>query len=210
MKVTRINAGEFGSNCWLVIDEETGDAVVIDPSPEIDIIKDALDRRCANVKYILLTHSHFDHMTSCDALRDLTAAPLAVHEDDAEGLYNSRINCSRVFMNSDLVYRPAEILLREGDKLEFGTLKVSLIHTPGHTKGSVCYFIGDSLFTGDTLFDGGVGRSDLPGGDTMTLVSSLQRIKSIAGDYKVYTGHGSVSTLEKQKKYNPYLNKMTF
>ena len=210
MKVARINAGEFGSNCWLVIDEASGDALVIDPSPEIGAIKDAIEHRRARVKYILLTHSHFDHMTSCDTLRDLTGAPLALHEADAEGLVNSYINCSRVFMNSDLVFRPAELLLKEGDELEIGSEKLSLIHTPGHTKGSACFFIGDSMFSGDTLFDGGIGRSDLPGGSTLELLSSLDRIKSIPRDYLLYTGHGSVSTLEKQKKYNPYLYKMTF
>jgi len=205
MKVTRINAGEFGSNCWLVIDEESSEAVIIDPSPEINIIKEAIERRCVSVKFILLTHGHFDHMTSCDSLRDLTGAPLAVHRDDAECLTNSRLNAYRMFMAGDFVFRPAEILLEEGDRLRFGSLTVTLMHTPGHTEGSVCFFIGDSMFTGDTLFDGGIGRSDLPGGDAMKLISSLRRIKHIEYNYKIYTGHGSNSTLEKQKEYNPYL-----
>ncbi len=205
MKVTRINAGEFGSNCWLVIDEATSEAVVIDPSPGIGAIKDALAHRGSNVKYVLLTHSHFDHMTSCDSLRDLTGAPLAVHRDDARGLTNSLFNCSRVFMDDDIVYRPAEILLDDGDTLTFGSGTLRVIHTPGHTKGSVCYLIGDSLFTGDTLFDGGVGRSDLPGGDETELMSSLGRLKSLTADLKLFTGHGSNTTLEKQKLYNPYL-----
>jgi len=206
MKVTRINAGEFGSNCWLVIDEATEDAVVIDPSPGIEIIKEAIERRGVNVRYVLLTHSHFDHMTSCDSLRDLTGAPLAVHAGDAEGLVNARLNCSRVFMNYDLIYRPADILLSEGSELSFGELKIKTLHTPGHTKGSACFIIGDSMFTGDTLFDGSVGRSDLPGGSGYELALSLQKIKSIKEDFKLYTGHGSVTTLEKQKQYNPYLN----
>ncbi len=206
MKVTRINAGEFGSNCWLVIDDDTGEAVVIDPSPGIEDIQEAIEHRGVKVKYILLTHSHFDHMTSCDDLRDLTGAPLAVHREDAEGLVNSYFNCSRVFMNADIVYRPAEITLDEGDKLTFGSLKIDVMHTPGHTKGSSCFIIGDAMFTGDTLFDGGIGRSDLPGGDTMKLIASLKRIKNIEGDYRLFTGHGSNTTLEKQKQYNPYLN----
>jgi len=207
MKVTRINAGEFGSNCWLVIDEESGDAVIIDPSPAIDIIKEAIEHRGVRVKYVLLTHGHFDHMTSCDDLRDLTGAPLAVHRDDADCLVNSRLNCSRVFMDRDIVYRPAEILLDEGEELTFGSLTVTLMHTPGHTKGSACFFIGDSMFSGDTLFDGSIGRSDLPGSSTLELLASLRRIAAIEKDYKLYTGHGSVSTLEKQKLYNPYLKR---
>ena len=210
MRVTMIPAGEFGSNCWLVIDENSFDAVILDPSPEIDVIEEAIARRRVRLKYILLTHSHFDHMTSCDDLRDLTGAPLAVHAEDAEGVVNSYYNCSRVFMNYDQVYRPADILLKEGDVLTFGAEKITLIHTPGHTKGSVCYFIGDSMFSGDTLFDGGIGRSDLPGSSPLELSASLNRIKNISGDYKLYTGHGSNTTLEKQKRFNPYLNNMTF
>ena len=206
MKVTRINAGEFGSNCWLVIDEATEDAVVIDPSPEIDVIEAAITHRGVNVRYVLLTHSHFDHMTSCDSLRDLTGAPLAVHLGDAEGLVNSYFNCSRVFMNSDIVYRPAEILLRDGSELPFGELNIKVMHTPGHTKGSACFIIGDSMFTGDTLFDGSIGRSDLPGGSELDYERTLLKFKRIKEDFKLYTGHGSVTTLEKQKQYNPYLN----
>lgn len=205
VKVARINAGEFGSNCWLVADEATSESVVIDPSPEIDVIKRALDARGVTVKYILLTHGHFDHMTSCDTLRDLTGAPLAVHRADADCLTNAYLNANRIFMDENLTYRPAEILLDDGDTLSFGGLSVKVIHTPGHTKGSCCFMIGDALFTGDTLFDGSVGRCDLPGGDINEMKRSLARIASLDGDFKIYTGHGSNTTLEKQKLYNPYL-----
>ena len=207
MKVSRINAGEFGSNCWLVTDESSKKAIVIDPSPEIEIIGDAINRKGVKIEYIFLTHSHFDHMTSCDDLRDLTGAPLAVHKLDAEGLTNSRINCSRIFMNFDLVYRPAELLFDDGDTFTFGELSLSVIHTPGHTKGSSCFTVGDSMFTGDTLFDGGIGRCDLPGGNEAEIMSSLKNISGISFDYNLYTGHGSNTTLEKQKMYNPYLQR---
>ncbi len=207
MKVSRINAGEFGSNCWLVTDDERCESVVIDPSPEIYIIKEALATRGVTVKYILLTHGHFDHMTSCDTLRDLTRAPLCVHRADEDALVNSYINCSRIFMNRDIVYRPADILFDDGKKLTFGSLSVKTVHTPGHTRGSCCFIIGDSLFTGDTLFDGSVGRCDLPGGSEDELTISLAKISSLQFDYKIYTGHGSNTTLAKQKIYNPYLRK---
>ena len=205
MKVVRINAGEFGSNCWLVIDDNTNEAVIIDPSPEISVIEKALSERGVTLKYILLTHGHFDHMTSVDTLRDLTGAPLCVHKDDAECLVNSKLNVYRTFMAEDLIFRPADILLSDEDVLSFGNLSIKVMHTPGHSKGSVCYFIDDSLFTGDTLFDCSIGRSDLPGGDMAELISSLKKIAAIDGDYKIYTGHGSNTTLEKQKKFNVYL-----
>lgn len=205
MKVVRISAGEFGSNCWLVFDEISKEAVIIDPSPTIDRIKEAIDLREVKIKYILLTHGHFDHMTSCDTLRELTGAPLAVHKDDARCLVNSEYNAYRRFMAGDLVFRPAEILLDDSDELSFGNLTVKIIHTPGHTAGSVCYIIGDSIFTGDTLFDGSIGRTDLPGSDMLSMVSSLNKLKNINENYKMYTGHGSNTTLEKQKEYNVYL-----
>ena len=207
MRVSRINAGEFGSNCWLVTDETSGIAVVIDPSPEIDIIEETLKRKGVKVEYIFLTHSHFDHMTSCDDLRDFTGAPLAVHRLDADGLMNSKINCSRIFMNYDLVYRPAEILFDDGDSFSFGELTLSVIHTPGHTRGSSCFTVGDSMFTGDTLFDGGIGRCDLPGGSETEIISSLKKLSNLHFNYYLFTGHGSNTTLEKQKMYNPYLQR---
>ena len=189
MKVTRINAYEFGSNCWHVIDEATGSSVIIDPSPEIDALKQMIVLRKCSVKYILLTHGHFDHMTSCDTLRDFTKAPLAIHRNDALCLTNSNLNCSRVFMGQDLVYRPADILLDDNEVLTSGNLRIKVIHTPGHSQGSVCYLIEDALFTGDTLFDRSVGRCDLPGSDQVMLSSSLEKIKNISGDYTVYSGH---------------------
>ena len=205
MKVTRINAGEFGSNCWLVIDEETRKSVVIDPSPEISIIKEALDRRGAEVETILLTHSHFDHMTSIDSLRDVSGAPLCVHKLDADGIVNSFLNCSRVFMNDDMVYRPAEILLSDGDTVKFGQSALRVMHTPGHTPGSVCFIGHGAVFSGDTLFDGSIGRCDLPGGSDEQMAQSLLKLKFLDGDFIIYSGHGSVTTLEKQRAYNPYI-----
>ena len=205
MKVTRINAGEFGSNCWLVIDDDTGEAVVIDPSPGIEDIQGAIEHRGVKVKYILLTHSHFDHMTSCDDLRDLTGAPLAVHREDAEGLVNARLNCSRVFMNYDLIYRPADILLYEGSELSFGELKIKTLHTPGHTKGSACFIIGDSMFTGDTLFRGSCGRYDFPGSSALELGHSLEKLRDLEGDYEVFPGHESPTSLEYERRFNPYM-----
>lgn len=205
MRVVRIIAGEFGSNCWLVFDETTREAVIIDPSPDIAEIKKTLDEREVVLKYILLTHGHFDHMTSCDTLRDLTGAPLAIHRDDEACLYNSVLNANRTFMNGDLVFDKAEILLSDGDVLYVGNFEIKVLHTPGHTKGSVCYIIGDCMFTGDTLFDCSVGRCDLAGGCEDELFKSLSKIKKLEGDFKIFTGHGSNTTLEKQKKLNCYL-----
>ncbi len=205
MKVARINAYEFGSNCWLVFDEKSGEGIIIDPSPETEKIIETLKDRKVTLKYIFLTHGHFDHMTSVDSLRDALGIPLCIHKDDGECLVNSNLNAYRKFMAADLVFRPAEILLEEGDKLSFGDLEITLMHTPGHSEGSVCYFVEDAMFSGDTLFDGSIGRCDLMGSDTKKMIGSLKRIASLNKDYTIYTGHGSVTTLSKQKQYNYYL-----
>ncbi len=207
MKVVRIIAGEFGSNCWLVIDS-TGDAVIVDPSPTVDKIEKALLERGCSLKYILLTHGHFDHMTSCDSLRDLTGAPLAIHKNDADCLSNSVLNAYRTFMDGDFIFRKADILLSDGEELKFGSHSVKVLHTPGHTEGSCCFIIDDCLFTGDTLFDCSVGRCDLAGGDANKLRESLENIAALDFDFRIFTGHGSVTTLQKQKMYNPYLSKI--
>lgn len=205
MKVVRILAGEFGSNCWLVFDEATHDAVIIDPSPNVRKIKEILLERRVNLRCILLTHGHFDHMLACDTLRDEYGIPLAIHEADKENLTNSRLNAYRLFMGTDLVFRPAEITFRDGDVLDYGSVSIRVMHTPGHTPGSVCYFIDDAMFTGDTIFDGGIGRCDLAGGNRREMKNSIEKIKNLKENYRVFTGHGSVSTLEKQKEFNEYL-----
>lgn len=205
MKVVRILAGEFGSNCWLVFDEATLDAVIIDPSPTVRKIKEILLERRVNLRCILLTHGHFDHMLACDTLRDEYGIPLAIHEADKENLTNSRLNAYRLFMGTDLVFRPPEITFRDGDVLDYGSVSIRVMHTPGHTPGSVCYFIDDAMFTGDTIFDGGIGRCDLAGGNRLEMKNSIEKIKNIKENYRVFTGHGSVSTLEKQKEFNEYM-----
>lgn len=208
MKTACIPVGEFGSNCWLIIDEKTNDAIIIDPSPSIEKIEATLKERNLTLRYVLLTHGHFDHMTSCDDIRDRLGVPLAVHADDAVCLENSDYNAYRRFMAGDLVYRPADIILHDASVINLKNISVKVMHTPGHTMGSVCYIAEDCIFTGDTLFDRSVGRTDLTGGDDKKLMLSLKRLSSLNGDFRIFPGHGSVTTLDKQRKFNPYLNKI--
>ena len=211
MKIVKIPSVGYGSNCWLLIDEESGAYAMIDPSPEIDAIRSALERRGlqpGNLRYILLTHGHFDHILSVDALRDLTGAPVFIHRADADFLTNSEHNGYKFFFRREFTMRPAERLLEDGDVLPLGNTEIRVLHTPGHTGGCVCYIAGDAMFTGDTLFDQDIGRTDLYSGDPDALQRSLQRLAALPGDYTLYPGHGSVTTLEKQRNYNYYLKSL--
>ena len=208
MKTVRIPADGYGANCWIIIDEESSEYALIDPSPSGEAFADFLIKRGLkkeNLKYILLTHGHFDHITGADEIRDISGAPLAIHEKDSDFLTNSNKNAYKYFFREDLVMRPAEIILKDGDVLKLGSLDIKVVSTPGHTEGSVCFFVGDNIYTGDTLFDRSIGRTDLIGGSQATLEESLRKLISLESDYNIYPGHGSVSTLYKQIKFNPYL-----
>lgn len=208
MKTVRIPADGYGANCWIIIDEESGEFALIDPSCTGEVFLEFLQKRelkKENLIYILLTHGHFDHITGADEIRDITGAPLAVHEADADFLYDSDKNAFKYFFREDLILRPAEIILHNNDVLKLGNSEIRVVSTPGHTKGSVCFFTEDNIYTGDTLFDRSIGRTDLVGGNMAELEESLRMLIALPKDYNIYPGHGSVSTISKQIKFNPYL-----
>ena len=207
MKTVRIQAEGYGANCWVLIDEESGEFALIDPSCAGEAFSDFIEKRGLkkeNLKYILLTHGHFDHITGADEIRDISGAPLAIHEADADFLTTDK-NAYKYFFREDLIMRPAEIILHDGDILKLGEIEIRVVSTPGHTEGSVCFFVGDNIYTGDTLFDRSIGRTDLVGGNQAKLEDSLRGLIALERDYNIYPGHGSVSTISKQIKFNPYL-----
>ena len=205
MRVQQIPTSGFAANCWLLLDEETMEAAVIDPSADASAICDALEQMGATLTMILLTHGHFDHITAADALRDRTGAPLLIHEKDGIMLTDGVANASALFFGKPEIYRPADRLLKGGDALPVGKTLLTVRHTPGHTPGSVCFVAVGALFTGDTLFAGNIGRTDLPGGSTKEMKQSLRRISFMPGEYTVYSGHGEVTTLSREREINPFL-----
>jgi len=205
VQIQRISTEGFAANTWLVFDEETREAAVIDPTADAERITEILQKEALTLTMILLTHGHFDHIYAADSLRDATGAPLLIHHKDAEMLTDAIANASAVFFGKGDTYRPAERLLKGGDGLPLGKKLITVRHTPGHTPGSVTFVLPGVLFTGDTLFDGSVGRTDLPGGDGAALADSLRRIVRMPGEYTLYPGHGEITTLENQRKTNPFL-----
>ena len=194
MELINLYPGSFGSNCYVLLSD--GHAAVIDPSANASTVLDTVSSHGAVLDFILLTHGHFDHIMSLDDLRDGSGAPALIHASDAELLPDAQKNAFYYFFQKENAYRPAERTLENGEELILGSTHIKVIHTPGHTRGSVCYLCdGDTLLTGDTLFASGFGRFDLYGGDARTLFCSLSSLRSLPGELMIYPGHGESATL---------------
>lgn len=204
MRVTYYSVGGLGTNCYIISDG-SGHAAIIDPGGDAKRVLDYVKENNLTVDFILLTHAHFDHIMAAGELRDATGAQLCVGAGDAPMLSDARLNLSAMVYPTQALSLTADRLLVDGDKVTFGDVTFTVMETPGHTSGSVCYLGEGVLFSGDTLFAGSIGRTDLPDGDMTVLRRSLTRLAALDGDYTVYAGHGEETTLSFQKTANPYL-----
>lgn len=198
MKVSVMQVGPIGTNCYFLQDEESGLMAIIDPGDDWERILHQVKKAEGEVKYILLTHGHYDHTTAVpDLVKALPGVQVHIHQADANGA------------GSQLFPLAAQVKdlnnYDEGDTLSLGSLTIEVLHTPGHSKGSVTLKVGDVLFTGDTLFCGSCGRTDLRGGSYEEIMASLKRLGELEGDFHVCPGHDRTSTLERERKYNPFL-----
>ncbi len=203
MKVIRSVLGELGTNCYILLDEETMEAAVIDPADEAETLRDSLESLGASLRYILLTHGHRDHTQAAPELhRMFPEAAVYIHPKD-----KGAVGFSAYPM--DELIGPALKFYDEGDSLPLGGLTIEVLHTPGHTGGSVCLKCGTALFTGYTLFAGSMGRVDLPGAEPDRMAGSLARLAKLEGDFDVLPGHMGTSTLARERRYNPYLTMLS-
>lgn len=196
----------MGVNCYLLSCPETKKAILIDPGAGSKVIANWIKEKEILVSSILLTHGHYDHIGAVEDLRELLGVKVAIHKDDAEMLIDPFKNLSR-FMGQNMVLSPAEILLEDNQVLDLGNLTLTVLHTPGHTPGSICLLTDDGLISGDTLFNGSVGRTDFPGGSMKKLLKSIhQKLMVLDDDVKVYPGHESPTTIGRERLYNPFIN----
>ena len=203
MKIERYGDYGMAANCYLLTDDAETVAVVVDPSvPYADLLS-RRGRAIPPITAVLLTHAHYDHMIAIEDWR--ARAPLALHRSDAPALGDPDLNVYRMFGVAENGTSPAERLLDEGDVITVGKETLTVLHTPGHTPGSVCYAAGNLLLTGDTLFAGTIGRTDLPGGQEEAMRRSLGRLFALDADILLYPGHGPQTSIEREMKYNPYV-----
>ena len=195
--------GYLCANSYLVYDDSTLEAVIIDPTIPFEFVSKDSFFSDLKVKYILLTHCHFDHLFCYEEWRAKTQAITAISEHDGLGLKQPNINLSSLFTGENKSYTGADVLLKEGDSLPLGDYTVNVLSTPGHTLGSVCFLIEGNLFSGDTLFaNGDIGRTDFPTGSEALILQSIDRLLTLDKNISVYPGHGPVTTIETERSYH--------
>jgi len=197
MLVKTLTVGFLQTNCYVVTDEDTLECAVIDPGGESGTILGYLEQHGLRCRAILITHGHYDHCLALEAVKEATGAPA----------YMSLIDAETDFMEQEWNLEPPEDMnyVEDGDVIEAGPLSFTVIACPGHTPGGLTYQIQDCLFTGDTLFRLTCGRYDFPESSALDLSRSLDRLRSLEGDYEVYPGHGDASSLEFERRFNPTL-----
>lgn len=202
VNVIAMALGDYQTNTYIVHDSAVKTCVVIDPGYEPELILDKVNALGLTVEAVLLTHGHFDHVGGVEQIVEKTGCALYLHKADWEKAPAPINSYLYPLANDDF----ADIsFCKEGDIIQAAGVTFTVLETPGHTEGSVCYRCDGAMFTGDTLFAGSCGRTDLPGGDSRALRVSLKRLSGLTGDMHIFPGHGEKSTLAQEKRTNPYL-----
>lgn len=204
MIVKLFNTGIYGTNCY-ILSYDSKESVIIDPGGDAEILQKYINDSKLNIKYILLTHGHFDHIGAVKELKQSTNAKVCIHKDDVKMIQNPTLNLSCHFKDN-IILDPPDIILENGQKISLGDKKLKIIHTPGHTPGGISILTDQLLFTGDTLFAGSIGRTDFPNGDYDALIRSIKNnICILDTNLKILPGHGPESSLGTEIKSNPFL-----
>lgn len=204
MVFKRFVVGPLEVNCFVVADEETKEAIIVDPGDNVDEIFNFVEKNGFKIKYIINTHCHFDHCGGNKKIKELTKAELLIHEKEKPVL--DRMDTSAQIWGFYVDKSPEpDRYLKDGDILNVGNLRIEVIHTPGHSPGGICLKIDGKVITGDTLFAGGIGRTDFPGGDYDTLIKSIkEKLFTLPEETEIYPGHGPSSTIRNEKYFNPF------
>lgn len=206
MNIRRFPLGFLWTNCYVVWDD-TKEAIVVDPGGDTTELREFLKAEGLSLRWIMLTHGHGDHLMGVGELREFASEGVAIHAEDADCLSNASQNLSGS-MGQPAIFDRAERLLKDGEVISVGSMKVTVIHTPGHTRGGCCFYVEKGsealLLSGDTLFARSVGRTDLPGGDERVLLQSLQKLENMADNIRVYPGHGPDTTIGEERALNPF------
>lgn len=205
MKFERLSLGALQTNCYIVYDEKTKDTAVIDPGANFTRIKSYIETNGLNIKYIIVTHAHGDHIGALKELKDYSNATVCIHKEDSEMLKSKSKNFSGM-MGGTGIEMTADKFIEDGETIEIGDAKLKIIHTPGHTRGGISIYCDKVLFSGDTLFQDSVGRTDLYGGSMAELIKSIrEKLFILPDDTRVYPGHGPSTTILHEKKENSFV-----
>jgi len=200
--------GPFAMNSYLLGCRETGEAAVIDSGGEAELFMELAEKNDLTIKHLLQTHGHVDHVAGLQKMKQLSGAPIYLHPDDRP-VYDAAVTQGR-FFGFPVSQPPAvDIELKDGQIIEIGNIRLEVLHTPGHCPGHVCYYDADDrfMFSGDLLFQGSIGRTDLPGGDTRLIRASLDRLlRNIPAETAIFPGHMGPTTMEQEKRTNPFLS----
>lgn len=200
MTIKTIVVGHLSTNCYLVYDNDSN-AAIIDPGDSEEILTAEIKNLGLNIKYIFLTHGHFDHIMAVDSVKKATGAKIIISEEDSDLLADpGRSLAFKVRMSHKSM--KADITAKDGDIFTVGDMQFKFLLTPGHTRGSAVILCEKAMFSGDTLFADDCGRCDLPGGDYSMMLGSLKRLSELEGDYDVYPGHDEKTKLSREKVYN--------
>ena len=206
MIIKRIPAGIYAANCYVLYSEKENEGIIVDPGGDVDDILKYVNDNNIEINSIVLTHGHGDHIAGANELKEELDVNLLVHEADVDLLKSGDMNLSSI-MAIGSIEMTADELLKDGDTIEFGDKEVTVLHTPGHTLGGICLLSGKYLISGDTLFKGSIGRTDLEGGNYETIINSIrEKLLVLPGDTIVYPGHGPETTIEEEMRNNQFLN----